>query len=191
MYVIAGLGNMGPKYEGTRHNVGFDAVDYMAAQYRINNFKLKHKSLVAQGIIQGKKVMLVKPQTYMNNSGEAISEIMAYYKVAPQNLIVIYDDLDLDTGYLRIRIKGGAGTHNGMRSILRHIKTEDFPRIRIGIGKAPERMDLANFVTSRFTDEQRTKINIAIENVSLAVATILCASIEVAMGKHNGNGQAE
>lgn len=186
MYVIAGLGNMGPKYERTRHNVGFDAVDYLAAQYRINSFKTKHKSLVAEGIIQGQKVMLVKPQTYMNNSGEAIGEILPYYKIPSQNLIVIYDDIDLDPGYLRIRSKGGAGTHNGMRSILSHIKTEDFPRIRIGIGKAPERMDLAAYVTSKFSDEERTKINAAIENVSLAVATILCASVEIAMSKYNG-----
>ncbi len=186
MYVIAGLGNMGPKYERTRHNVGFDAVSYLAARYRINSFKMKHKSLVAEGIIQGQKVMLVKPQTYMNNSGEAIGEILSYYKIPSENLIVIYDDVDLDAGYLRIRAKGSAGTHNGMRSILNHIKTEDFPRVRIGVGKAPERMDLAAYVLSKFSDKEREKINAAIEDVSLAVATMLCTSIEIAMSKYNG-----
>lgn len=186
MYVIAGLGNMGTRYERTRHNVGFDAVDFIAAKYRIKSFKMKHKALVAEGIIQGQKVLLVKPQTYMNNSGEAIGEILAYYKISPEKLIVIYDDVDLDVGYLRIRAKGSAGTHNGMRSILQHIKSEEFPRIRIGIGKAPERMDMANYVLSRFSDEERTKVNATIENASLAVATILCATVEIAMSKYNG-----
>lgn len=185
MFVIAGLGNMGPKYERTRHNVGFDTVDYIAAQYRINSFKTKHRSLIADGIIQGQKVLLVKPQTYMNNSGEAIRDIIDYYKVPPENLIIIYDDVDLDVGRLRIRAKGSAGTHNGMRSILSHIKTEDFPRIRIGIGKAPERMDLADYVLSRFSEDERKQVNGAIENASLAAVTILCTSVDIAMGKYN------
>lgn len=185
MIVLAGLGNMGPKYERTRHNVGFDTIDFLAAQYRISNFKMKHKSLVAEGVIQGQKTLLVKPQTYMNNSGEAIREILDYYKVPPENLVVIYDDTDIDVGRLRIRAKGSAGTHNGMRSILSHIKTEDFPRIRVGIGKAPERMDLADYVLSRFTDDERKLVNSAIENASLAAVTIICASVDVAMGKYN------
>lgn len=185
MIVLAGLGNMGPQYERTRHNVGFDTIDFLSAQYRITAFKSKHKSLVAEGIIQGQKALLVKPQTYMNNSGEALREILDYYKLAPSELIVIYDDVDLDVGRLRIRPKGSAGTHNGMRSILHHLKTDDFPRIRIGIGKPPEKMDLASFVLSRFSDEERKLVNTAIENAALAAATILCASVEVAMSKYN------
>ncbi len=185
MYVLAGLGNMGPKYEGTRHNMGFDTIDFLAAKYRLNSFKNKHNSLVSEGIIQGHKTMLVKPQTYMNNSGEAIREILDYYKVPSQNLIVIYDDIDLDVGKLRIRTKGSAGTHNGMRSIISCIKTEDFPRIRIGIGKPPEHFDLADFVMSRFTPEERKIINETIECAALAAVTIICSSIETAMGKYN------
>lgn len=185
MIVLAGLGNMGSKYERTRHNVGFDTIDFLAAQYRIRNFKMKHKALVAEGVIQGQKTLLVKPQTYMNNSGEAIREILDYYKVFPEDLVVIYDDTDIEIGHLRIRAKGSAGTHNGMRSILNHIKTEDFPRIRIGIGKAPERMDLADYVLSHFSDDERKLVNNAIENASLAAVTIICASVDVAMGKFN------
>ncbi|HBR02868.1 MAG TPA: aminoacyl-tRNA hydrolase [Ruminiclostridium sp.] len=185
MIVLAGLGNMGAKYEQTRHNVGFDAIDFIAAQYRITSFKLKHKSLVAEGMIQGKKVMLVKPQTYMNNSGEALREILDYYNIPSRELIVIYDDIDLEVGKLRIRAKGSAGTHNGMRSIISHIKTEDFPRIRIGTGRPSEKMDLAAYVLSRFSLEERKLINAAIEETSLAAATIICASVEVAMSKYN------
>lgn len=186
MFVLAGLGNMGPKYERTRHNVGFDTIDFLSALYRINNFKMKHKALVAEGVIQGQKALLVKPQTYMNNSGEAIREIMDYYKVPADKLIVIYDDTDIDVGHLRIRAKGSAGTHNGMRSILNHIKTEDFPRIRIGIGKAPERMNLADYVLSRFSDDERKLVNDVIEKASLAAVTMICTSVELAMSKYNG-----
>ncbi len=185
MFVFAGLGNIGPRYERTRHNVGFDTIDYLATQYRINNFKSKHKSLIAEGVIQGQKTLLVKPQTYMNNSGEAIRQIMDYYKVPYENLVIIYDDVDLDVGRLRIRAKGSSGTHNGMRSILNHIKTEDFPRIRIGIGKAPVRMDLADYVLSRFSEDERKQVNSAIENAANAAVTMICASVEIAMGKFN------
>jgi PTH1 family peptidyl-tRNA hydrolase len=121
----------------------------------------------------------------MNNSGESIREILDYYKIPTENLVVIYDDTDIDVGSIRIRAKGSAGTHNGMRSILSHIKTEDFPRIRIGIGKAPEYMELADYVLSRFTEDERKLINNAIENASLAAVTIICASVEIAMSKYN------
>lgn len=129
--------------------------------------------------------MLVKPQTYMNNSGQALKEIVDYYKIPSQNLIVIYDDIDLDVGRLRIRSKGSAGTHNGMKSIISHLGTEDFPRIRVGIGKPPEGMDLADYVLGRFSQEERKVINKVIENAALAAVTILCASLEVAMGRYN------
>jgi len=170
----------------TRHNVGFDTIDFLAAQYRMTNFKSRHKALIAEGMIQGRKVMLVKPQTYMNNSGESLAGILSWYKADPAQLIVIYDDIDLDPGKLRIRQKGGPGTHNGMRSIISHLGTEDFPRVRIGIGKPNTEMDLADFVLSRFTPEERNLVNEAIERAALAVATMICASVEVAMGKYNG-----
>jgi len=186
MYIIAGLGNPGPRYHMTRHNVGFDTIDYLAAQYRLTKFKTAHKALVSEGMMQGRKVMLVKPQTFMNNSGEALAEILAYYKVEPSQLIVIYDDIDLEPGKLRIRPKGGPGTHNGMRSIVSQLNTEDFPRVRIGIGKPEPQIDLVDFVLGRFSPEERTLVNEAIERAALAVATMVCASVEVAMAKYNG-----
>lgn len=186
MYIVAGLGNPGPRYHMTRHNVGFDTIDYLAAQYRLTKFKTKHKALVSEGMMQGRKVMLVKPQTFMNNSGEALAEILAYYKAEPSQLIVIYDDIDLEPGKLRIRPKGGPGTHNGMRSIVSQLNTEDFPRVRIGIGKPEPQIDLVDFVLGRFSPEERTLVNEAIERAALAVATMVCASVEVAMAKYNG-----
>ncbi|HOK42478.1 MAG TPA: aminoacyl-tRNA hydrolase [Thermoclostridium caenicola] len=186
MFIIAGLGNPGPRYQMTRHNVGFETIDYLAALYRLTQFKSKHKALVSEGMMQGKKVMLVKPQTFMNNSGESLAEILGYYKAEPTQLIVIYDDIDLEPGKIRIRAKGGLGTHNGMRSIVSHLNTEDFPRVRIGIGKPDPQIDLADYVLGRFTPEERALVNEAIEKAALAVATMVCASVEVAMGKYNG-----
>ncbi|NLW01823.1 MAG: aminoacyl-tRNA hydrolase [Clostridiaceae bacterium] len=185
MHIVAGLGNPGARYHMTRHNVGFDTIDFLAVQYRLTHFRSRHKALVAEGMMQGKKVMLVKPQTYMNNSGESLAEILSWYKADPAKLIVIYDDADLDPGKLRIRQKGGPGTHNGMRSIISHLGAEDFPRVRIGIGKPGSEMDLADFVLSRFTPEERSLVNDAIERAALAVATMVCASVEAAMGKYN------
>lgn len=185
MFVIAGLGNPGSQYERTRHNVGFDTIEYMAALNKIAPFKIKHKALVAEGQIQGEKVMLVKPQTYMNNSGESLREILEYYKVDPMKLIVIYDDIDLDVGKLRIRPQGSAGTHNGMRSILYHLTTENFPRIRIGIGRPPVHVPLANFVLTRFTEDERKLINATIENAVSGAAAILSSTVEAAMNKYN------
>lgn len=171
MHIVAGLGNPGARYHMTRHNVGFDTIDFLAVQYRLTHFRSRHKALVAEGMMQGKKVMLVKPQTYMNNSGESLAEILSWYKADP--------------GKLRIRQKGGPGTHNGMRSIISHLGAEDFPRVRIGIGKPGSEMDLADFVLSRFTPEERSLVNDAIERAALAVATMVCASVEAAMGKYN------
>lgn len=186
MFIIAGLGNPGAQYHLTRHNVGFDAIDYMAAQYRMAGFKAKHGALISEGIIQGRKVMLLKPQNYMNNSGEALRSVMDYYRIDADHIIIVYDDIDLDIGKLRIRQKGSAGTHNGMRSVVMHLNTDEFSRVRIGIGKPPEGMDLAAFVLSRFTNEERTLVNKAVEKAVLALTTFVCASIDVAMAKYNG-----
>lgn len=186
MHIIAGLGNPGARYHMTRHNVGFDTIDFLAAQYRLAHFKSKHSALISEGMLQGEKVMLVKPQTYMNNSGESLAEILNYYKADPSRLIVIYDDIDLEAGKLRIRQKGGPGTHNGMRSVISLLGTEDFPRVRIGIGKPDPQMDLSDYVLSRFSEEERRLVNEAIEKAALAVSTMVCASVEVAMGKYNG-----
>lgn len=186
MFIVAGLGNPGAQYDRTRHNVGFDAIEYLAASYRIPLNKIRHKALVGEGMMQGSRVLLVKPQTFMNLSGDSIREILHFYKEPPESLIVIYDDVDLPVGKLRIRPKGSAGTHNGMRSILARIGSENFPRVRIGIGRPPVGWDLADFVLSRFSTAEREAVNEVIERSSTAVSAILCAGPEAAMCRYNG-----
>jgi len=184
MYIIAGLGNPGKRYENTRHNIGFIAIDYLAREYSIKVSKIKHKALVGEGIISGHKVLLVKPQTYMNLSGNSIREIMDYYKVEPKNLIVIYDDIDLAVGRIRIREKGSAGTHNGMRSIIYHLESEQFPRVRIGIGRS-EHIDLADFVTSGFVKHEIPVMEDAVIRASKAACCIFEEGIGKAMSQYN------
>jgi len=186
MFVIAGLGNPGKEYERTRHNTGFQCIDYLSALYRIPVLKVRFKSLTGEGIIQGKKVLLVKPQTYMNNSGEAIKAVVDYYNVETGNLVVIYDDIDLEPGVIRIRPKGSSGTHNGMKSIIYHLQTDEFPRLRIGIGKPPENRDLVSYVLGNHNQDEQLIINEAIEKAATAVGDFLVAGIETAMSKFNG-----
>lgn len=185
MYFIVGLGNPGLQYENTRHNVGFMTIDYLANKYDIDVRKLKFKSLYGQGEISGHKVMLIKPQTYMNNSGEAITELRNFYKFDIDKLIVIYDDIDIDFGTIRIRKKGSAGSHNGMKSIIYQIQDDQFPRIKISIGQKPERWDLANFVLSGFSKEEvgvlEDEIRLAAEGIEL----ILKEDIDKAMNRCN------
>ena len=185
MYFIVGLGNPGLQYENTRHNVGFMTIDYLANKYDIDVRKLKFKSLYGQGEISGHKVMLIKPQTYMNNSGEAIRELKNFYKFDIDKLIVIYDDIDIDFGTIRIRKKGSAGSHNGMKSIIYQIQDDQFPRIKISIGQKPERWDLANFVLSGFSKEEvgvlEDEIRLAAEGIEL----ILKEDIDKAMNRCN------
>lgn len=187
MHIVVGLGNPGAKYERTRHNIGFLALDWIAAEYRIQVNKTKFHALIGDGVIQGEKVLLVKPQTFMNNSGESVQEILHFYKVPPSDLIVIYDDIDLDVGTVRIRPSGSAGTHNGMRSIVTHLSSDAFPRIRIGVGKPPAKMDLADYVLSVFLDEERKRLGEVIERTSLAAAVMLTAGTEAAMNRYNGD----
>ena len=142
MFVIAGLGNPGKEYAGTRHNVGFGALDELADKYRISVDTGKHKALIGKGIIEGEKVILVKPLTYMNLSGDSLREVLDYYKLPPERLLVIYDDINLDVGQLRIREKGSAGGHNGMKSIIARVGSDAFPRIRVGVGAKPPRMSI-------------------------------------------------
>ena len=186
MYIVAGLGNPGAQYDRTRHNVGFDAIEFLAASYRIPLSRIKYKALVGEGVIQGHRVLLVKPQTFMNLSGDSLHEILHFYKEPPENLLVIYDDVDLPVGKLRVRPKGSAGTHNGMRSILNRIGSENFPRVRIGIGRPPEGWQLSDFVLSRFSVAEREAVNEAIERTSTAVSAILAAGAEAAMSRYNG-----
>ena len=184
MYIIAGLGNPGRKYENTRHNMGFIAVDLLAEKYGIKVDKIKFKALVGEGRIAGQKVLLVKPQTYMNLSGESIREVMSFYKEDIENLIVIYDDIDIPTGTIRLRKKGSAGTHNGMRNIVYLLADDGFPRIRVGIG-SDKKVDLINYVTSGVTKGEKELLEGALVKAADAAAAIVEKGIEKAMNEYN------
>lgn len=191
MYYIVGLGNPGIQYENTRHNAGFITIDYLARKYSIDVRKIKFKSLIGQGVISGQKVMLVKPQTYMNNSGEAIREIYKYFDFEHDKLIVIYDDIDIDFGSIRIRKKGSAGTHNGMKSIIYNLEFDDFPRIKVAVGKKPSYMDLANFVLSGFSKQEAKIIEEEVKLTSDAIEMILEEGIEKTMSMFNSKRLVE
>ena len=184
MFVIAGLGNPGKKYEKTRHNMGFLVIDRIAEKCGIDVSRIKHRALVGDGIISGRKVLLVKPQTYMNLSGESIGEIMGYYHVEPENLIVIYDDFDIDMGSLRIRKKGSAGSHNGMKSVIAHVGSQDFPRVRVGIGSSGDR-DWKDFVIGRVGKKEQDILKDAVDRAADAVISILEEGIDRAMNRYN------
>ena len=187
MFVIAGLGNPGPQYINTRHNVGFDTVDVIADKLQININKIKHKALIGEGMLDDTKIMLVKPQTYMNSSGESIRDIVEWYKIPLSNLIIIYDDIDLDLGKIRIKKKGSSGTHNGMKSVIYKLQSEDFPRVRIGLGKPPEKWDLVNYVLGKFPPEERKVVDVAVKLAAKAVEVIINSGVEAAMNKYNSN----
>ena len=184
MYIIAGLGNPGRKYENTRHNMGFIAIDLLAEALDIKVDKLKFKSLVGEGRIAGQRVLLMKPQTYMNLSGEAIREAVQFYKIQPENLIVIYDDIDIPAGTFRIRKKGSAGTHNGMRSVVYQMQSDQFPRIRVGIG-TQKQVDLIHYVTSGVSGEEKKLLEDALEKIAKAAAAIVEKGIDKAMNEYN------
>lgn len=184
MFVIAGLGNPGKKYENTRHNMGFLVIDRLAEKNDIKVNKIKHKSLVGDGFISGQKALLVKPQTYMNLSGEAIREIVDYYDIDMEDLIVIYDDFDIELGYIRIRKKGSSGSHNGMKSIIQHIHSQDFPRVRIGIGNSGK-ADWKDFVLGRMGSDEKKAIENAVEKAADAIMCILEKGIDKAMNEYN------
>lgn len=187
MYVIAGLGNPGREYEGTRHNVGFMTLDALADKYNIDVREKAFKGLIGKGVIEGNKVILVKPQTYMNLSGECIRQVMDYYKVDPSEFIVIYDDISLVPGGIRIRKKGSAGGHNGIKNIIAHLGTQEFPRIKVGVGDKPPRMDLADYVLSRFSKEDREKMEQAFKDAAEAVEVMIAEGPDAAMNQFNGH----
>lgn len=184
MYMIAGLGNPGKRYENTRHNIGFIALDLLAERNDIKINKIKHKALVGEGRISGQKVLLIKPQTYMNLSGQSIREVMEYYKEEIDHLIVIYDDIDIPAGTVRIRKKGSAGTHNGMRSIVYDLKSDQFPRIRIGMGSS-HKGDLRDFVIGGFSKEEKEPLEEAVRRAVLAAECIVEKGIDKAMNEYN------
>ncbi len=184
MYVVVGLGNPGKKYEHTKHNIGFMTVDFLAEKNGIKINKIKHKALVGEGMISGQKVLLVKPQTYMNLSGNSVREILEYYKVAAQDMIVVYDDVDIEMGRLRIRKRGSAGSHNGMRSIIYDIKSDEFPRVRVGIG-GERKAGLADYVLGGFRKEEITVMEKAVVRAADAIERMLAKGIDDAMNEFN------
>jgi PTH1 family peptidyl-tRNA hydrolase len=184
MYVIAGLGNPGRQYEKTRHNMGFLVVDEFAAAHGIDVRRIKHKALIGEGRIAGEKILLVKPQTYMNLSGESLREVMAYYDVPMENLIVVYDDMDLETGTLRIRKKGSSGSHNGMKSVIYQLQSDEFPRIRIGIGSTSGD-EWKDYVTGQVTEKEAGVLAETIRNAAAALECILTDGIDIAMNRFN------
>lgn len=184
MYVVVGLGNPGRKYDCTRHNVGFEVIDYLAYRNNIEVKKIKHKALIGEGTIAGQKVMLVKPQTFMNLSGQSVSEICGYYKIDLDKLIVIYDDIDIDFGRVRIRKKGSGGTHNGMRNIIYQLQEDIFPRVRIGIGR-PEKGNLVSYVIGKFEEKEKEDIILSIKLATEAVENMIEEGIDKAMNNYN------
>lgn len=184
MYIIAGLGNPGRRYEGTRHNVGFHTVLYLADKLGVKVNKLKFQALTGEVQVGGERVLLVMPQTFMNLSGNSIREAVNFYKVPTENVIVIYDDLDIPVGRIRVRPSGSAGSHNGMRSILAQLGTENFPRVRIGIGQEL-REETVNFVLSRFPKEQEKEINAVLAQAGDAALDIIRNGVDHAMNTYN------
>lgn len=185
-FIIAGLGNPGTKYEDTRHNCGFMSVETLSEMYKTEIKRLKFKSLTAEITIADKRCLIMKPTTFMNNSGEAIEEAASFYKIPPEKIIVIYDDINLDVGRLRIRQKGSDGGHNGMKSIILNLNSDNFPRIRVGVGKKPHPdYDLADWVLSRFTKEEGEKLEPALTNAAKAAELIVQGKIDEAMNVYN------
>lgn len=190
MFVIAGLGNPDRKYENTRHNVGFDFIDALAAKYNISVKEKKHKALIGAGYIEGVKVLLVKPQTYMNLSGESLREVMDFYKIDPEEeMLIVFDDISLAPGNIRIRKKGSAGGHNGIKSIIAHTGTQNFTRIKIGVGEKPAGWDLADYVLGHFSEEDRKLVNAAVSDAVTAAVYIMQQDTDRAMNEFNAKKQ--
>ncbi len=186
MYIIAGLGNPGQPYEGTRHNAGFDVIDVLAREYNISVDYRKNRALIGKGIIEGRKVILAKPQTYMNLSGESIRGLVDYYKADEESeLIVIYDDVSLDPGQIRIRKKGSAGGHNGIKSIIAHLGTEVFPRVKVGVGQKPRQYNLADYVLGHFSGEERERMAEGYRHAAEAVKYMVTDRVDEAMNEYN------
>ena len=185
MLIIAGLGNPGKEYENTRHNAGFMVMDALAEKIGADISEKKHKALCGKGVIGGEKVILMKPQTYMNSRGESIRAAADYYKVDPEDILIVYDDISLAPGQLRIRAKGSAGGHNGIKSIIAHLGTQEFPRVKVGVGEKPARMDLADYVLGRFSKEEQPVIRESADRARAAVAEIITHDVASAMNKFN------
>lgn len=184
MFLVVGLGNPGDKYDGTRHNIGFEAIDYISSKYNIDVTREKFKGVIGEGFIGGEKAILLKPTTYMNLSGESVREAMSFYKLTEEDIVIIYDDISLEVGKIRIREKGSAGGHNGIKSIISNINTDVFPRIKIGVGQPIG--DLVSHVLGRFSKEEAEDLKEVIEVSSKAVEIIMKSGTKDAMNKLNG-----
>ena len=192
MYIIVGLGNPGKDYQNTRHNIGFDVIDKLAEQENITVLEKKHRAVIGKGIVAGQKCILAKPLTYMNLSGECVRELLDYYKVdETSELIVISDDVSLDVGQLRIRKKGSAGGHNGLKNIIAHLGHDSFIRIKMGVGEKPQNWDLADYVLGRFSAPEREVMDEAAERAADAVRTIILQDADVAMNLFNSTKRKE
>ena len=190
MFAIVGLGNPGKKYENTRHNIGFVAIDALAEKYGIRIAEKKHKAICGSGYIEGVKVILVKPQTFMNLSGESVREVLDFYKLDPETeMLVMYDDISLEPGNIRIRKKGSAGGHNGIKSIIAHAGTQNFVRIKIGVGEKPSGWDLADYVLGHFSEDDQTKLKETMPDVISAATLIAQDETDKAMNNFNAKKQ--
>ncbi len=186
MYIIAGLGNPDRKYQNTRHNIGFEVIDAIAGKNQITVGERKHKAIIGKGYVGGQKVVLVKPQTYMNLSGESIRQVIDFYKVDEKSeLIVISDDVSLDMGQIRIRKRGSDGGHNGLKNIIMHLGHDEFIRVRMGVGEKPPRMDLADYVLGHFSVKEREVMNEGARTAALAIEKVIVEGPDAAMNQYN------
>jgi len=191
MYLIVGLGNPESEYAKTRHNMGFCVINKLANQFQIDMTKTKFNSLYGTGIINGEKVVLLKPQTYMNLSGEAVKAFWDYYKLNLEDLVVIYDDIEIEKGIIRIRKKGSSGNHNGMKSIISNLQSEEFTRIRVGIGKPEHSNDIINYVIGKISDEEQERLEPGIEMAKEATIELIKSGVDIAMNKFNTKTKKE
>lgn len=188
-YLIVGLGNPGPRYENTRHNIGWRALDRLASKHGLTFSKIEHRAQVASGTIHDKRVLLAKPLTFMNLSGDAVAPLARFYKIAPENIIIVHDDLDTPLGLLRVRKGGGHGGQNGVRHIQHRLGTQDIPRIRIGIGRPPGRMDAADYVLTPFRGDETIIAAEIADRAAAAIETWLAEGIDSAMNRYNGGSE--
>ena len=185
MYLIVGLGNPEPEYNKTRHNMGFDVINKLAKKYNINLNKNNFNAIYQNAIIEGEKVILVKPQTYMNSSGESVKQFVDFYKIPIKNVLVIYDDMDTEIEKIRIRSKGGPGSHNGMKSVICELNSEEFPRIRVGIGRPKNEFDRIDYVIGHINEEEYKRLEIGQNKAVDAISYFIKNSIDNTMNKYN------
>ena len=185
MYLIVGLGNPEPEYSNTRHNMGFDTINKIAKKYEIDLSRTKFNGIYGSGIIENEKVILIKPQTFMNLSGQCVKPFIDFYKIQIENVLVIYDDMDVGVGSIKIRKKGGPGTHNGAKSVVHELVSEDFPRIRVGIGKPVDEYDAIDYVIGKLEEETYKQLEEGIEKAALGTIEYLKSGIDSAMNKFN------